>query len=1663
MKYKLTYIAFLAGIFCFNATAQKVNEFTGDFNYSIPLLNVPADGDQGIPISISYNSGIGVDMTASEVGLGWSISSGGGITRMVSGIPDDWKRQETPSLQYGEYRYHNGTLYLQGSGSDNLFDFYNSSFKIDSPYFYFPDYDNYFVSTPAMGGVMGPRIFDYEHSGSLDAYNKYKVNDNNIGQNHTPQFMFANDFHDTLELRHYPWSELPIDANTTHYLAGDEVSGDNTDYAGGAYVESTNRIKTGRFVEYFTNQQIYDHYTTPVTDEIEGFIDFEEVTTSDRDDTDKYDPDGLGAFRITNTDGKTYHFSLPVYTRYSASGNFYLNNDYTSRDYGQPIRTGGEGSYLLKDNDSTVLELKKNIKFATQWLLVGITGPDYKDENDNGIIDEGDKGYWVKYDWQLWADNFKGRYPNSGYSYSFAPLSDRGNSDLPVDDAGKITGKYGNFNTTSKQLYYLNSIQTPSHAAIFVRDIRLDEHSIPEHYDDHFYRTANLALAAQTFTEWYGTLYDDGGPTEGYGDNSVMEAIIDMENVDGIELTFPEFTVGNCNQQSNDDDLVYVFKDGDQNTGTLVGTYNSYAGNFPPNPLSIDSDIISVVFDTDGSNHCDGFKMTWRATWDNEQNGITEGRPKVVPQLSLSKIVLLRNEDFNNLETVGALTSTHPIWDLTATTATSGKHFHTQWYSSNQTAIESASLRTVELNQDYSLARKYHGNVNVYTDATIKTTSPEGVMDGLEVATDQYENSGKLTLNKIVTYELGHEQIQPAHLLDYNASNTYDNPDFNPKMKDYWGNYKSDVTGKGFGGYQTDTSAKYVDAWCLRKITEPVGSELEITYESDEYEKVISDRAGGVFIGPVRVYPFQEVTAIEDSLGFAWTFSLEDEDEGFWDYVDNLPLGAKHNFLVPFDGKELTYCDDADYQYIHFGIGTGSFTKDGVGDHSFRNLKDSMLYKIPRGEEYGFYISEYISSGDPMEYFTNLGIYGEDCENPELRYTGRGYVSFDLPIGEKVYGGGVRVKQLTTRNGTIDAYTTEYLYEGGVTPSEPDWYAPPLEESYGLDEDDNEIFHLKKLKGKLNDLHQMGAGVGYSTVRMRNMGQVDSANGEVVFNFITSPEGWDYYAVTTSKDEHDAGGSCSSPNGLDTTYVINVSNQFVSLWGQMESREVRDVNDRIVSLSKNEFEAKVIGAMVEAIQFTGDIEFVSSGGGGSCYGTDEIICIRRDYTTRLKKQRNYSNGHESITEILQVDPITGIPTLSREVDPSIGEMINVRTPAFRISDYADMGPKSVNIAYKNTVARLAETKALRDTALINVSDFISYTINTWQDSLTSRRYDKVSDRFKDFRDPINYWVPKAKYNWAGPLAEFGIFDDDSLVNFDHDPTISNNIHWRNIGEVARVDKLGHVIENRGFNNRFVVKKFGYNNERLIAEAKNTNYESFTFTGFEDLYDADPSATVANYFGGEFRLNTGSDTTKSEGTILPHTGNYMLEVPDNASSWPMYNVKYNGLGDAGEELGLHRGRVYSASVWVHSSSPDAAKLVAKLDGNYNVTEEVRRDDANNVQVGEWILMKLTITVPADYVSAGGTNNDLRFYLENAGSGDAYYDDFRFHPIDAPITGNVIDDKTGRLIATLNQNNFASKFEYDAMGRITKMWSEREGIGWKLMEENAYNFARDLEQP
>ena len=209
-----------------------------------------------------------------------------------------------------------------------------------------------------------------------------------------------------------------------------------------------NRAHQGNYVEVFTNQEIKNN-------QAQGLITPKDIPNSSRNNTALFDPDGIGAYKITAADGKTYHFSLPVY-HYERVYRKQLEH----QEFQQPITMLNIVPYDCAD----VQESRQYHRYATHWLLTAVTGPDYFDANSNGYPDKEDYGYWVELEYGKWSDGYVWRTPHQDFVYDY---STNIQGDIETEDKGHY--QFGR-----KQVYYLDKINTKNRTALFVKDIRYD-------------------------------------------------------------------------------------------------------------------------------------------------------------------------------------------------------------------------------------------------------------------------------------------------------------------------------------------------------------------------------------------------------------------------------------------------------------------------------------------------------------------------------------------------------------------------------------------------------------------------------------------------------------------------------------------------------------------------------------------------------------------------------------------------------------------------------------------------------------------------------------------------------------------------------------------------------------------------------------------------------------------------------------------------------------------------------------------------------------------------------------------------------------------------------------------------------------------------------------
>jgi hypothetical protein len=341
--------------------------------------------------------------------------------------------------------------------------------KIENINFTFLGYDNYNVAAQGVMGNLTPHVFQnatifdkgqrtvnesgddihvfWHHGRSTNSVKRKlgRLSGNNQAYNN-------NDFYFNFDGQFTSIEKNDVNSINSSYI---NSANDINDLINeGTHVGASNnysntyfgRAKSPNYIEVFTNKQIYNGHA-----KTRGLISPNNVSDVDRNNPSLFDPDGIGAYMMTAPDGKTYHFSLPVY-------------HYEQIHRGQ-TNTQENNSF----NIYNVNEKRQYSRYATHWLLTAVTGSDYVDRIDpntgnTNTFNKEDYGYWVELEYGKWSDGFVWRSPYKDRVYEYNT-----NSTKDIEDKDK-----GSYSFGRKQIYYLDKINTKNKTALFVKEMRYD-------------------------------------------------------------------------------------------------------------------------------------------------------------------------------------------------------------------------------------------------------------------------------------------------------------------------------------------------------------------------------------------------------------------------------------------------------------------------------------------------------------------------------------------------------------------------------------------------------------------------------------------------------------------------------------------------------------------------------------------------------------------------------------------------------------------------------------------------------------------------------------------------------------------------------------------------------------------------------------------------------------------------------------------------------------------------------------------------------------------------------------------------------------------------------------------------------------------------------------
>lgn len=144
--------------------------------------------------------------------------------------------------------------------------------------------------------------------------------------------------------------------------------------------------------------------------------------------------------------------------------------------------------------------------------------------------------------------------------------------------------------------------------------------------------------------------------------------------------------------------------------------------------------------------------------------------------------------------------------------------------------------------------------------------------------------------------------------------------------------------------------------------------------------------------------------------------------------------------------------------------------------------------------------------------------------------------------------------------------------------------------------------------------------------------------------------------------------------------------------------------------------------------------------------------------------------------------------------------------------------------------------------------------------------------------------------------------------------------------------------------------------------------------------------------------------------------------------------------------------YIISGWVKEKHPKQvisynSYITFSLTGINNPVNENLMTSGNIID--GWQRVVGIVEIP---VLSNETNAKLEIALQcnNISGGECYFDDIRFYPFNGNMKSFVYDEDTQRLMAELDENNYATFYEYDLEGGLIRVKKETERGVYTIQE-------------
>lgn len=1652
---------------------DMVNLVNGDFTYSIPLLNVPGPSG-GYPVNLHYHGGIKVNQDASWVGLGWNINTGS-INRLTNGIPDDWnnKRSDiitynagdtewdfalnvnfsTPSglgistgISFGSYKSLNGHIGLSQS-------IFGLEMVDVSPSISYNTYNNkvgagmnlsFANNHNALNKGMGYGSLSYNTAGNSLNYSFYSVG-----------FDLNSSFANAIK----PQVSFPYQATS---LSSADITSSRLSITVPFYIP----LQT-LFISGTLSYNRYKWHVYRKNDQRNFGVLYTSLAYLQDETEDDGFHEGINRFDVFEEPYGYSHEKLkarlnstiyPAYDQYNVTGQG-ISGSISPKlfDFGNLPAN----SVVIETDEDGVREDYTKFLFSL--------------DNNNQLITKNSNKIHFYFDYE-----FSTELTNDPIEYTISnpTISINGGNIITTSDnynsstERKVTGKYIEWYTNEeirsgialasgfiesdeiaqiRQNYPTNDDTFKSNFdpdgiggyKITTEDGKTYHYSLPVYHFEEFTITEKKSNPKNEYMEfrkldkyaynWLLTAIT--GPD--YVDNGEQGIIDDEDFGYWVKFDYGKWSDGYIWRSPYDDD-----KYADNHAGSDFGTHSFgrkqiYYLNAIKTKTHTAYFIKSLREDALGKDTYrtgeEGHyyvkkKLKMDDHYDPELSGLADGMYIVkgtdyhtiscnekTKLLKLDEIILVQKGvelDYNNPSEQLISPSTGNIvieGDLIVYGMLGGP-------VKNMVDVESHDVDFNLYYQENVLDKSDLHNIDLSSDIVKRIEFEQDYIHCAYTPNSEAIDQKKLGLVKLYTYARNNKSIIPPLKFDYYNLGSYS------ESIDNWGYFGGSSNAKNVY-YKTNKSHN----WSLKTITTQTGSKITIKYENDKYKNTAIQP---IKIGSKRSFSFNKLEKLQHN-----QIKLTGE------HLDNFTYDYSYYFGINQENSN-------DF-YLSCRI------ENPAGNEFQLDCNNPGGYKvIDVNDEENYIIIEFNDVFECIQEFDEI-TFDDILINIEYEVINSLFVSGELNSfgldNIYMYGGGIRVTSIEIEDEFDNNFSTLYDYtypENNITsgiisylPSSTSYipwakHAPSPQVMYeyitvsqlsnNMKDDSKTRYQFEVLKSQIDNNIEIDLGESLVTEEIKPLPNSSNISEEHYDFKIEDGSATIYYTArdVQLKKSNNLGRLLSVKTFNNDDNLLTKTNYEYYNFDEISHGKTQETFYNIKYANLKDEES-------EHYQYT----------------SNSII----EYPSVLKSATTDNGVIINITESRTYDYFTGVPTvqISTMGDKKIKTVTNQA-----YNKYGSLGLKSINQEYFNMLTQQCENYQILLNSDETENGILAASIQTWNNDWTYRNFDGAY--WTDVTNVANekVWRKHQAYGWRGDLNENGTYKDFTEFDFD---TLTNNATngWQKINEISRYTHFSQPIEAFDLNHDYIATKYDNNSSLVMASIANANYNSFAYTGFEQEHINQYAGSVRLYDGEIIGDINNFTRIESDGDVIPHSGKYCINL---TGQWGPKFTQQVIDGPVNQVKGIEAGRKYRASVWVHQGSDDDAALIVDMLASSNADPnyyKLRKDDASNIQFGDWILMNLDFEIPSNMEY----NIDIIVALQNDNPGsNVYFDDFRVHPIDAPMNSFVYDEISGNVTAILDHQNIGTFYEYDEVGRLKSTWKGTP-TGKKKVTEHYMNYVNN----